>query len=206
MGPRSRRAWAAAFGSTLCALPAASSAQPAITTYAVSRTLSCTNDCTGSITIDGSMTTNALGPIGEANFVDWELVVESTHYSSLLEPGNSQVTILGSTTVVSTPDLLIITQPGSDSPSFGIFAIEDTVSPAYNVGWQLQGGEDGGASGEILSNKPTELLDAPFDQGYVEYGESFVLTLPEPNGGAAVALGALLACVGRRSRRDPLRS
>jgi hypothetical protein len=149
--------------------------------YSVERSLACTFDCTGTITVDGFLETDSLGTLSAANFTDWMLEFNSTNYpNTVLTPTNSEILMIGTGgSVVATMDELTITQPGASSTNSYIFAVSDTLDFPYSVLWQFQGGDDSDPAQEIISNAPQSSSSEPFDQGLFTYPDDpLIVTLP----------------------------
>ncbi|MEN8108325.1 MAG: VPLPA-CTERM sorting domain-containing protein [Pseudomonadota bacterium] len=148
--------------------------------YDVERSLACTNDCSGNITVDGYLETDSLGTLGLANFTDWMLTFNSTNFTNtVLTPSNSEILLQGiGGSVVATMDELIITQPGLNSSDDFIFAVkEDFAEVSIIIVWQFQGG-DGSSAQEIITNSPNASFD-PFDQGTLTYiPDPLIVSLP----------------------------
>ena len=168
--------------------------------YDVERSLPCTNDCVGNITVEGTLEVDSLGTLAATNFIDWMLSFNSTNYSNtVLTPSNSEILLLGSGgSVVAAMGELVITQPGASDPDGFIFAVSDTLAFPYIVLWQFQGGDLDPAQ-EIISNAPQASFTDPFDQSVLTYNDDpLIVTLPraipEPSILALLSLG--LASIG----------
>ena len=175
--------------------------------YDVNRSLACTNDCTGNITVEGTLKVDSLGTLTAGNFVDWMLTINSTNYpGTVLTPLNSEILMFGTGgSVVAAMDKLTITQPGAADPDYFIFAVSDTLDFPYSVLWQFQGGDLDPAQ-EIISNAPQSSSSEPFDQAvFTSPDNPLVVTLPavvpEPVTLALLSIGLVGLGVARREKK-----
>lgn len=111
-------------------------------TYVIDRTVPCTNGCTGDMTISGTVTFPALGPIADGEASTWDVEVTSSNVASgsMTPPvsGSASVSV-GSGSIVATECELIVTIPPFDETnSFAVFGFFGAGS------WQIRGG-----SGEV---------------------------------------------------------
>ena len=71
--------------------------------YEVNRSLACTSECSGNITVEGFVEVDALGSIPPASIINWHLAFNSTNNADVLTPSNSTVEIFGEPGIMPHP-------------------------------------------------------------------------------------------------------